>query len=214
MRRAGRHRGALVVAVAAAVPLLGGCGIQGTDVIEAGGPASFQAFLNRDFDMLLFFRAPDGRLTPVIRTTESATEFGAGYAESGSGAGNADDAEGPVPTRKVVQALLGGPGPEDRAAGLTTALPSTPPGTTVKVDLSRDVKVTAHLPFPLAGLDSTALRQLTCTIAYSQDADGQVEVELRGQDGAARSGTCGLAPGRAGDEPAATRTGARTKAPE
>lgn len=119
MRRARKRRRAAAAALAAAVPLLGGCGIPETDVIEAGGPASFQAFLNRDYDMLLFFRSPDGGLSPVIRTTGPSSVFGNGYVESGS----AGDTAGPVPTEKVVSALLSGPREEDRAVGLDTALP-------------------------------------------------------------------------------------------
>jgi hypothetical protein len=171
-----------------AVPLLGGCGIQPTDVIEAGGPASFQAFLNRDYDMLLFFRSPDGGLSPVIRTTEPSVEFG-------DGEQNADETAGPVPTEKVVMALLNGPRKEDRAAGLSTSLPAARPGGTVEVEPLPGDRVTTRLPLALEGLDSTAVRQLTCTVAYSQDADGQVVVELTGQDGISRSGTCGLATG-------------------
>ncbi|MFF7161294.1 hypothetical protein ACFZBP_07870 [Streptomyces sp. NPDC008086] len=194
MRRVGtRGRAVTVVAlaVAAAVPLLGGCGIQETDVIEAGGPASFQAFFNRDVDMLLFFRSPDGGLSTVIRTTQPQG------AEFGSGDQNPDDPAGPVPTEKVVLALLTGPQRDDRAAGLTTALPTPRRGDTVKVEASADGRVTTHLPLAIKPLDSTALRQLTCTIAYSQDVDGQVVVELRGQDGISRSGTCELASGTA-----------------
>ncbi|MCF1593346.1 hypothetical protein [Streptomyces muensis] len=180
MRRArGRRGAAAFVAVPAAVALLGGCGIQETDVIEAGGPASFQAFLDRDYDMLLFFRSPDGGLSTVIRTTGSPSA----------------DTAGPVPTEKVVSALLAGPREEDRAAGLTTALPTLGRGDTVKVEPAANGRVTTHLPIALKPLDDTALRQLTCTIAYSQDADGQIVVELRGQDGTSRSGTCQLAPG-------------------
>ncbi|MFJ8634814.1 hypothetical protein [Streptomyces sp. NPDC093568] len=194
MRRARGRRRAAAVAVAA-IPLLGGCGIQETDVIEAGGPASFQAFFNRDYDMLLFFRAPDGGLSPVIRTTAPSTEFGAGYAESGSGD---RDTEGPVPTEKVVLALLAGPGKDDRAAGLSTALPRARLGALLEVKSASDGSVTARLPIALEGLDSTALRQLTCTIAYSQDPDGRVAVRMTGRDGATESGTCGLAPGSTG----------------
>ncbi|MFF0734278.1 hypothetical protein ACFYVK_21960 [Streptomyces chartreusis] len=180
----------MAVAVAVALPMLGACGIRGTDVIEAGGPASFQAFLNRDSDMLLFFRAPDGNLAPVIRTVESSTEFGDGYSESGSG----DAAEDPIPTEKVVLALLSGPRTEDRAAGLTSTLPTPRRGTTIELDRSRDDRIKAGLPFALAPLDSTAVRQLTCTIAYSEEADGEILVELTGQDGTSESGTCGLDP--------------------
>ncbi|MDF3139996.1 MULTISPECIES: hypothetical protein [unclassified Streptomyces] len=211
MRRARTRRRAAAVAVAVAVaavtvPLLGGCGIQETDVIEAGGPASIQAFLDRDYDMLLFFRSPDGGLSPVIRTTGPSSAFGPGYVESGSGDQKPGDTAGPVPTEKVVMALLHGPRKEDRAAGLGTSLPAARPGGTVEVERSPGGRVTTRLPLALAGLDSTALRQLTCTIAYSQDADGQVVVELTGQDGASRSGTCGLAPGNTGTTGTQTET--------
>ncbi|GAA3907992.1 hypothetical protein GCM10023084_70290 [Streptomyces lacrimifluminis] len=209
MRRVRRRRRAATgtVIVAAAVALLGGCGIQGTDVIAAGGPASFQAFLDREYDMLLFFRSPDGGLSPVIRSTAVSAAFGEGYVEAG-----AVETDGPVPTEKVVTTLLAGPRKEDRVAGLSTSLPLVRGGK-VEVEPSPGGGVTARLPFALAGLDSTALRQLTCTIAYSQDADGQVVVTLTGQDGASRSGTCGLAPGDTGNVPAATGTGARSPWP-
>lgn len=196
MRRARTRRraAALAVAVAAAVPLLGGCGIPETDVIEAGGPASVDAFLNRDFDMLLFFRAPDGGLSPVIRTTEPSAGFGAGAEQLGSADQSAGETAGPVPTEKVVAALLNGPREEDRAAGLGTALPAARRGGTVEIEASSPDRVTIRLPLALKGLDSTALRQLTCTVAYSHAADGRALVELTGQDGTSRSGTCGLAP--------------------
>ncbi|WP_128381741.1 hypothetical protein [Streptomyces cavernae] len=212
MRRARTRRRAAAVAVVAAVPLLGGCGIQETDVIEAGGPASVQAFLNREYDILLFFRSPDGGLAPVIRTPASSSVFD-GYVEEGSGDQNPGETAGRVPTEKVVLALLGGPQEEDLAVGLGTSLPAAHPGGTVEVERSPGGRVTTRLPFALGGLDSTALRQLTCTIAYSQDADGQVVVELRGQDGVSRSGTCGLAPGNTGKATAETGTRARTTPP-
>ncbi|WP_261989533.1 hypothetical protein [Streptomyces sp. uw30] len=197
--RTRRRAAAVALTVAATAPLLGGCGIQETDVIEAGGPASFQAFLNRDYDMLLFFRSPDAGLSAVIRTTEPSN-------------GSADTA-GPVPTEKVVLALLAGPGKEDRAAGLSTALPAARPGGTVKVEPSSNGRVTTRLPLALKGLDSTALRQLTCTIAYSQDADGKVVVQLTGQDGASRSDTCPLAPGSTGNASAEPEVRTRTTPP-
>ncbi|MEU9955849.1 hypothetical protein [Streptomyces sp. NPDC050982] len=227
MRGARRRRRVLASAVAAAVPLLGGCGIQETDVIAAGGPASVQAFFDRELEMLLFFRAPDGGLSPVIRSTGPSAGFGGQYDESGSGGQNSGDRNsgataGPVSTEKVVLALLAGPRKVDRAAGLGTDLPKARPGGTVKVGPASAGRVTTRLPLALNGLSSTALRQLTCTIAYSQDADGQVVVELTGQDGASRSGTCGLAPGSTenngdtgstGNAPAATETRARPTPP-
>ncbi|MER5220574.1 hypothetical protein [Streptomyces flaveus] len=207
MRRARRHRRvpavALAVAVAAAVPLLGGCGIRGTDVIEAGGPASIAAFVNPDYDMLIFFRSPDGGLSPVVRATiPSDAVFGTEYLVSGD-VEDSGVTEGPVPTEKVVWSLLAGLQEKDRAAGLSTSLPAVRPGGTVKV-ASSGGRVTARLPLALEGLDSTALRQLTCTIAYSQGGDGAAVVELIGQDGASRSDTCGLAVGNTGNAPTAT----------
>lgn len=189
-----RRMSAVALAVTVALPLLGGCGIQESDVIEAGGPASVQAFLNREYDMLLFFRSPDGDLSPVIRTTGPSAGFDGAYETAGSDGQNTGDPEGPVPTEKVVLALLAGPRELDRAAGLSTALPALTRGGPVVIGPPAGGSVTARLPLPLAGLDSTALRQLTCTIAYSEDPEGQVVVELNGQDGTSRSGTCGLAP--------------------
>ncbi|MBC2905738.1 hypothetical protein [Streptomyces cupreus] len=210
MRRARKRRrtAAVVVVVTAAVSLLGGCGIQETDVIEAGGPASFQAFLNRDYDILLFFRSPDGGLSPVIFTTGSSDGFGADYVESGSAGQEPGDTAGAVPTEKVVAALLSGPREEDLAAGLDTSLPPAPRGGTIEVEILPG-RVTTRLPLALEDLDSTALRQLTCTIAYSQAADGQVLVELTGRDGATSTGTCGLALGSAVNTPTQTESGPR-----
>ncbi|KAB2588057.1 hypothetical protein [Streptomyces arboris] len=189
MSRTRAHRRAAALAVAAAVPLLGGCGIQETDPIEAGGPATVEAFYNRDDDMMLFFRTPDGGLNPVLRTVRSSAGFNGDYVEPGSAT-----PPGPPRTEKTVLALLAGPREEDRAAGLTTALPLALPGTTVTVKTTPGGTVTTDLPFPLKDLDTTARHQLTCTIAYSRASDGKVVVKLRGQDGASSSDTCGLAP--------------------
>ncbi|MER6346488.1 hypothetical protein ACWC10_16305 [Streptomyces sp. NPDC001595] len=194
MRRARTCRRTGAVAVASGLLLLGGCGIQETDVIEAGGPASVQAFVDHDFDMLLFFRTSDGGISPVIRSTTSTIEYGP---EGGMVAGQdpADGAAVPVPTEKVILALLGGPDEQDRAAGLGTSLPSARSADTPRVEVSSGGdRVTTDLPIPLDGLDRTALRQLVCTIAYSHDADGRATVRLTGTDGASASGTCGLDP--------------------
>ncbi|MDQ0685157.1 hypothetical protein QFZ56_004120 [Streptomyces achromogenes] len=196
MTRARMRRRAAAVAVALVLgaPLLGGCGIPETDVIEAGGPATVQAFLTRDTDVLLFFRSPDGRVRPVIRTVRISTvTAGSGPGREGSGT-----AAAPIRTETVVMMLLAGPREEDRAAGLDTALPAALPGVPVRIGRPTAGRATARMPLALDALDATALRQLTCTIAYSMDADGRTVVELTGQDGATTSGTCGLAPGSAG----------------
>ncbi|MFJ7061754.1 hypothetical protein ACIQVA_29220 [Streptomyces microflavus] len=193
MRRTRPHRRAAALAVAAAVPLLGGCGIQESDVIEAGGPATVEAFYNRNDDVILFFRTPDGGLNPVIRTVGPSPRFGDEYTEPGS-AGTS----GPPSTEKAVAELLAGPRTQDRAAGLTTALPPTRPGATIKIEPTSGSTVTTHLPFALKDLNTTALSQLTCTIAYSQDPGGRLVVKLTGQDGGSHSDTCGLTSGTTG----------------
>ncbi|MET8936282.1 hypothetical protein ABZX28_04585 [Streptomyces rubiginosohelvolus] len=208
MRRGGRRSAArtrtwwrgLATAVVAAVgvPLAGGCGIQDSDVIEAGGPATVEAFLNRDADMLLFFRSPDGGLSPVVREVRPSAGFGDEYIEPGTVARDPSGPAGPAPTEKVVLALLSGPGEADRAAGLTTALPALREKEAVQVEVASDGGITARLPLAVQDLDTTAVRQLTCTIAYNQAKDGRGVVTLRGQDGAERSGSCGLAPGASG----------------
>ncbi|MFI7325870.1 hypothetical protein ACIBQ3_14545 [Streptomyces rubiginosohelvolus] len=189
---------ATAVVAAVGVPLVGGCGIQDSDVIEAGGPATVEAFLNRDADMLLFFRSPDGGLRPVIREGRPSAGFGDEYIEPGAVDRDPSGPAGPAPTEKVVLALLSGPGEADRAAGLTTALPALREKEAVTVEVSSDGGVTARLPLAVQGLDATAVRQLTCTIAYNEAKDGRGVVTLRGQDGAERSGSCGLAPGASG----------------
>ncbi|MFE2209631.1 hypothetical protein [Streptomyces rubiginosohelvolus] len=208
MRRGGRRGAArtrtwwrgLATAVVAAVgvPLAGGCGIQDSDVIEAGGPATVEAFLNRDADMLLFFRSPDGGLSPVVREVRPSAGFGDEYIEPGTVARDPSGPAGPAPTKKVVLALLSGPGEADRAAGLTTALPALREKEAVQVEVGSDGGITARLPLAVQDLDATAVRQLTCTIAYNQAKDGRGVVTLRGQDGAQRTGSCGLAPGASG----------------
>ncbi|MEV0140425.1 hypothetical protein [Streptomyces globisporus] len=198
-RRRASWRGlAAAVVATVGVPLVGGCGIQDSDVIEAGGPATVEAFLNRDADMLLFFRSPDGGLSPVIREVGASAGFGDEYIGPGADDRDPSGPAGPAPTEKVVLALLSGPGGADRAAGLTTALPAVREKGTVQVEVSSDGGITARLPLAVQALDATAVRQLTCTIAYNQARDGRGVVTLTGQDGAQRSGSCGLAPGASG----------------
>ncbi|MCA1271106.1 hypothetical protein LCE32_13745 [Streptomyces sp. 7G] len=197
-RRTGWRGLATAVVAAVGVPLAGGCGIQDSDVIEAGGPATVEAFLNRDADMLLFFRSPDGGLSPVVREVRPSAGFGDEYIEPGAVARDPSGPAGPAPTEKVVLVLLSGPVEASAAAGLTTALPALREKEAVQVEVASDGGITARLPLAVQDLDATAVRQLTCTIAYNQAKDGRGVVTLRGQDGAQRTGSCGLAPGASG----------------
>ncbi|MFI0982410.1 hypothetical protein ACH4SP_36060 [Streptomyces sp. NPDC021093] len=215
--RQGRTRRRAHAAAPVAALLLAGCGIQETDVIEAGGPAHVQTFVNTGDDALLFFRLPHGELAPVPRPFKPTGAFGEEYRQPGGTARRAS-------TEWAVSALLGGPGKADRAAGLGTSLPRVAKGG-VRVRLTGDEsgdksgagsgdgsgsgdgdksgsgsadkekEVVMTLPLALGRLDATAVRQLICTAAYSRDRDGRATVRMTGQDGVSASGTCGLDPG-------------------
>ncbi|MFI6107643.1 hypothetical protein [Streptomyces sp. NPDC051310] len=203
MRQGHARRWALTAGPVAAL-LLAGCGVQETDVIEAGGPASVQAFVSPGYDALLFFRLPHGELAPVIRSFRPADAFGNEYRQ-------ADGAAPPASAEKVISALLSGPGKADRAAGLGTALPRVVAGG-VRVRLAGDGKVEVDLPLPLGGLDATAVRQLICTAAYTKDRDGRATVLVTGRDGVTATGTCGLDL-NTDATPAAVETRGRTAPP-
>ncbi|WP_455354007.1 hypothetical protein [Streptomyces sp. SYSU K217416] len=148
--------------------LLTGCGIQDTDVIEAGGPATIQVFPHSPSGMVLFFRSPSGELMPVIRFLE----------------GEAESPESPgASTPKTVAALFGGPVGNERKAGLTAGLPPLPEGGRIDEAPHPQGGVEVTLPIALADLDDTAVRQLVCTIAFTHDAEGTTGVGLRGTDG-------------------------------
>ncbi|MEV4329232.1 hypothetical protein AB0K02_01580 [Streptomyces sp. NPDC049597] len=180
-----RKRGRAVLAGLAAAVSLTACGIQESDVIEAGGPATVDVLPAREVRMLLFFYSPQGTLMPVSRYT--GEPFG-------------DDAvERPRPsTAKTVAALLNGPSPEEEGYGLRSAvaLPALASAPEVEPGRGTVVVTMAARVFDLTG---AARRQLVCTIAYAEDAEGQTEVTLRGVDGT-------LAPARcdAGSGPAPT----------
>ncbi|MEU0372361.1 hypothetical protein ABZ070_19240 [Streptomyces sp. NPDC006283] len=164
--------------LAALLPLTAcGIGIQGTDVIEAGGPATIDVLPAREVRMLLFFLSPEGHLSPVPRVVDQRFESGFG--------GEYTQSEPSLPVRpateKTVAALLAGPNEAERRAGLRNA-PGMPAPTAVrKITVSGGV-VEAVLPARLSSLPGLAKRQLVCTIAYAESAQGTVQVRLKGAD--------------------------------
>ncbi|MCX5204237.1 hypothetical protein OG897_22645 [Streptomyces sp. NBC_00237] len=181
MRQRPAHRWALAAAGPLAALLLAGCGIRETDVIEAGGPATVGYIANPDIDSLLFFRLPHGDVVPVVRTL-------------GSYEGVGHEPRRPTP-EKVMAALLSGPLAEEKAAGLSSALPPvTAGGARLLEPLEAPVpgEVTMQLPLAVRPLDATAVRQLICTVAFLQDPGGGSPVRLRGTDGGTKSGTCDM----------------------
>jgi len=165
-----RPRTAVARAVAACVAvaaLLVGCGVQETDVIEVGGPATLFA---PDYkrQLLLFFLSGEGEeehLTPVVR---QVTADGV----------PPEDAE-PVAGPKYISALFGGPRADERAAGLRTELPKLKGPVEVETN-SGTVEIV--LPLAVRRLGEMAVRQVVCTAAYVDGGDGGASVIIEGDD--------------------------------
>jgi hypothetical protein len=193
-----RARLCATAALAALLPLTA-CGIQETDVIEAGGGATVDVLPARQNRMLLFFLSPDGLLMPSPRTVGDS-----GFEGGQQGPDPAGEAA-PPSTEKTVAALLSGPTPPEKRAGMANE-PSLPDART-RVDVTASGgRVELELAAPLDGLTGRAERQLVCTAAYAQSADGSVPVTLRGTDGTRAPARCDLRPG---PDPATTGTARR-----
>ncbi|MDQ1010987.1 hypothetical protein QFZ82_005472 [Streptomyces sp. V4I23] len=166
---------AALAGLAAAVSLTA-CGIQESDVIEAGGPATVDVLPAREVRMLLFFYSPEGTLMPVSRYTGEA--FGDSAVERTRPS-----------TAKTVAALLNGPNAEEDGYGLRSAVALPALGSAPKVEPGRGT-VVVTMAAPVRGLTGPARRQLVCTIAYAEDAEGQTAVTLRGVDGTLDQARC------------------------
>ncbi|KPI00756.1 Lipoprotein LpqB, GerMN domain-containing protein [Actinobacteria bacterium OV450] len=148
-------------------PLLAGCGIKPTGVIESGaaakviipGPGTLGT---------VYFVMPDGRLAPVPEQDQPA--------------------KSPV---SVLMRLLIGPLDEEKAAGLETRVPAPAdrkPPFGLSAGVSGDV-LEVRLPFAVAGLSDTARRQLVCTAASTNP---KYTVVLRGPDTSVGPARCEL----------------------
>ncbi|MEU1788544.1 hypothetical protein ABZ553_22275 [Streptomyces sparsogenes] len=172
MKRRGAAAARAAAACVMAVAPLTGCGVRGSDVIEAGGPSTITVFPADEQRLLLFFVSSEGRLTPVARRAAGA----------GSGLG-----DGPPLGDEVLAALFAGPSDGERAAGLRTRLPRPKERPGMKWS-PREVLV--HLPLAVRDLSETARRQLICTVVYAERGDGGAEVTIAGEDGALPPAHC------------------------
>ncbi|MEU0399758.1 hypothetical protein ABZ318_05840 [Streptomyces sp. NPDC006197] len=188
----------MAAAVLLGTVALAACGIQGTDVVEAGGAATVAVAPAPEFRMVLYFLGPDGRPVPVVRELGPPvpeTTFSSGDSESTEDrkAREPDSgwARAPRGTRvaaaQALAALLAGPSGVDAAAGLTTDLPasSKPPFVEELEHPTPEGRRVVRLlsPFPVKGLSEAAVQQLVCTTAYAEDGGGMVDVSLVGVDG-------------------------------
>ncbi|WP_240139554.1 hypothetical protein [Streptomyces sp. MUM 178J] len=164
---------------ASAALLLAGCGVQGTGVVEAGGPATVNVYPDEAHRLLLFFVGPERQLVPVARSAD--TNFGGPEELHIS-----QEAIG-----KSLAALAAGPLPHEQEAGLESALPPPPVGA-LRVTRSAEFpgRVEIRASFSVRRLPEHAVLQLVCTTAYAADTSGAVEVLLIGPDGGVPASRC------------------------
>ncbi|MFJ8310290.1 MULTISPECIES: hypothetical protein [unclassified Streptomyces] len=146
---------ARALAAAALLPtalLAAGCGIQSTDVIAVGGPATAHVEGSEGGSTVLYFTGPDG-LMPVVR--------------SGRGVGPA------------LPLLFAGPGKAEAAAGVRTELPPLRGPASMNV---AEGMVTVVLGQEVGGLSPLAQRQIACTVLHQVARSGHVRVTITGTD--------------------------------
>ncbi|MEU6976358.1 MULTISPECIES: hypothetical protein [unclassified Streptomyces] len=166
---------------------LAGCGIQKSDVVEAGAGAPVTVNPTGNPRMLLFFVGRDGRLMPVARDLgfHRVVDTGTGTTIT----------EPPyrVTTDKVLGALIEGPDERERAAGITSRIAfhgAGEPHALRETGSDGRPRLTVRLTVRLQDLDPVAVRQLICTASYAEDLGRAVEVVVAGTDGPLPAARC------------------------
>ncbi|MCK7622778.1 hypothetical protein MUU72_06615 [Streptomyces sp. RS10V-4] len=154
---AGRLAAPVALAGALAVALAG-CGVEPTDVIDAGEPASgLRAPGKPPADVQLYFYGPDG-LHPATRRAKE-----------------------PLDPQAAIDLLAQGPNHAERMRGLSSVVPKFPGPLTATTGPGR---VVIDLPVNAKLLDPASLNQLVCTAANARvpgdKPPGQVSVTLVG----------------------------------
>ncbi|XIE78381.1 hypothetical protein AB6O49_09980 [Streptomyces sp. SBR177] len=177
------------------LPVLAACGIQGSDVVEAGGPAPVTVHPTASPRVMLFFAGPDGRLMMTVRQVGFVADREADR-DTGRIVVPTFPADGSdrVATDKVLSALLEGPDDKERAAGLTTRLAlhgrAAPHVEASAGDGPRELRL--RLSVRVRDLDPVAVQQLACTTAYAEEYGSAVPVVVSGTDGALPAAVCPL----------------------
>ncbi|MEV5970944.1 hypothetical protein [Streptomyces sp. NPDC051921] len=179
---------------------LAACGIQKSDVVEAGGAATVAVHPTNGVKMVLFLVGPDGRLMPTVR------DFGLSYGPDGET--GLVDREGNlqrlpteraeiggyrIATDKVLSTLLEGPDQRERAAGLTTRLAlhgAFSPHTEARPGPDGDTVLRLRLTARVQDIDPVAVQQLVCTAAYAEELGQAAQVVVSGIDAALPAVRC------------------------
>ncbi|MFI8516829.1 hypothetical protein ACIGEZ_03190 [Streptomyces sp. NPDC085481] len=162
---------------------LAGCGIQKSDVVEAGAAAPVTVHPTSNPRLLLFFVGRDGRLMPVVRDIGFGPD-----SETRSGAFDYR-----VATDKVLGTLFDGPDDKERTAGLTTRIAfhgAGNPHTTKQPGADGRTELRVRLSVRVRDLDPIAVRQLVCTASYAEDLGSTAQVVVSGLDGALPATRC------------------------
>ncbi|MER8047843.1 hypothetical protein [Streptomyces sp. NPDC094032] len=186
-RAASRARRCAAAALLALLPLAG-CGIQKSDVVEAGAGAPVTVHPTGSPRMLLFFVARDGRLMPVARDLGFHR-----VVDGGNGSPVTQPPPYKVSTDKVLYTLIGGPDERERAAGLTTRIDfhgGGEPHAVREPGPDQRPRLTVRLSVRVQDLDPVAVRQLICTTSYAEDLGRAAEVVVAGTDGPLPAARC------------------------
>ncbi|MFF8275122.1 hypothetical protein ACF05T_03245 [Streptomyces lateritius] len=184
-----------------------GCGIQQTDVVEAGGGATVTVIPPGSERILLFLVDREGRVLPVARSTSDPLVHWDTGPSSGSGtktAGATDETEAPggsgseaglekarTKAGKALVVLSIGPTDAERDAGLDSRLPGTgrSPLTIVEQG-TKGGRTWIRTSMPVRELEGTAVQQVVCTVAYAENPTAPPEVVLGGPDGELPAARC------------------------
>ncbi|MFI8964961.1 hypothetical protein ACIGO8_22925 [Streptomyces sp. NPDC053493] len=174
---------------------LAACGIQKSDVVEAGGAATVAVQPTGGTKLLLFLVGPSGQVMPVTRDLGLAVgpNGETSLIEGPGGVGRV------VPTHptvdggyrvapdKVLGLLLEGPDEQERAAGLTSRLALHGAGAP-HIEAQRDPSGSPFLHLRLSArvqdVDPVAVQQLVCTAVFAEELGSGVPVVVAGTDGA------------------------------
>ncbi|MFF2409659.1 hypothetical protein [Streptomyces sp. NPDC058092] len=163
------------------VLLANGCGIQATDVVEVGDPATVDVAPGSQGTLLYFVSSSSAnRLMPVVRQIDLTAQ-------------GEVDAGGAVPvwrgSDKAVAMLFAGPTEAEAEAGLRTELPDISAVSSVTLEPDG---VRVRVNTDVTELSEVARQQLICTAAQARTADRYAAVTVTGTGGVIGPARCSV----------------------